>query len=439
MKAPIHAAMRAVAMTLAMLASACPSAGARETGGVAVERRDANAGGALESRQILVTFIDERILRAPSGTPGRYYGGARDYQSSTWARRLSARIAADHGLSLVKEWPMLVLGVHCVVYEVPDAARLDDVLDGLRKDRRIDSAQRMNHFRVMHADPYRPLQKSLTLLDVEAAHRWSMGKGTTIAVIDSGVDRRHPDLMGQLAQDFDFTDSPAAEFDTDVHGTAVAGVIVAGGHNELGIIGVAPAAKVLPMKACWAVRAGAAEAVCNTFTLAQALETAIREGVDVLNLSLSGPADALLEALLQKAVERDVIVVLAQPATGGEEALAANMAQVFRVVATGEEGQVRNDYAVRAPGVDVLTTFPGARYDFISGSSFAAAHVSGVVALLRALAPNLPATRIAETLRGSSPGGTAVTVNACQAVARLRGGGDCAPPRAALVSRSPLP
>ncbi len=434
----MSAPTRIVMLAFVMLVVSCPSAAARDTRDDSGISTDADSQSAAEARQILVTFPDERIWRAPSGTPGRYYGGARDYKSSTWARRVSARIAEDHALLLVKEWPMLVLGVHCVVYAVPGAARLDEVLIRLRKDSRIDSAQQMNHFRVMSEDPYRPLQKSLTLLDVEAAHRWTMGKGTTIAVIDSGVDRQHPDLAGQLAQDFDFTDSPAAAFDTDVHGTAIAGVIVAGGHNDLGIIGVAPAAKVLPMKACWAVQVGGAEAVCNTFTLAQALETAVREGVDVLNLSLSGPSDALLEALLQKAVERNIIVVLAQPAIDGDEALAANMAQVFRVVATETEGQVRHDYAVRAPGVDVLTTFPGARYDFISGSSFAAAHVSGVVALLRSLDPDLPATRIADMLRGPSAGDTAVTVNACRAVARLRGAGECGTPSPdALASRFP--
>lgn len=413
------------ALAWTWLCATFPMASATEAG--------ANASSAASevdqtahSREILVTFVDAHIQRPPSGTPGRYYGGGSDYRSSTWARRISAGIARDHGLVLTKEWPMQVLGVHCVVYTVPGSAPLEPLLMELQRDERIDSAQPMNRFRVMHEDPYRPLQASLHRLNVDAAHRWSTGKGVTIAVIDSGIDRHHPDLAGQLEPAHDFTGATPTQFDTDVHGTAVAGVIAANGNNDRGIIGVAPAARLIPLKACWAENANDAGAICDTFTLAQALEAAIREGTDIINLSLTGPADPLLEALLQKAIERNIIVVIAQPGTGDlESSLAAAIDAVIHVRTVGGNRRLAGGFAVTAPGEDVLTTFPGGRYDFISGSSFAAAHVSGVIALLRALQPTLTAARIEGVLQGSANDGAPAAVNACEALARLRGEGEC--------------
>lgn len=401
------------------------------------------------SRQILVIYEDTHIGRVPVGSPGRYYGGGRDYQSSSWARRLSTSLAVDHGLTLLREWPMQSLGKHCVVYQVPEGPSVEAVLLHLQQDRRVDQVQRMNVFQVLSGDstePYRPLQQALDQLDVEEAHHWSTGEGVVIAVIDTGVDRQHPDLHSQLLAGGDYTQARTGDFDTDVHGTAVAGVIVARGDNQQGIIGVAPSARLLPLKACWARHPGDRAAVCNSFTLAMALEAAIQTGADVLNISLSGPSDPLLNALISQAIARDMVVVMAEPGRESEAeagSLAAGVPHVLRVQASAANGsrEARSTLTtavegpVSAPGSNVLTTFPGARYDFISGSSFAAAHVTGVVALLRALHPELDALQTEAILLRSDPQGLIPVVNACRAVRQLVDGGVCHPASKDLGTR----
>jgi hypothetical protein len=141
---------------------------------------------------------------------------------------------------------------------------------------------------------------------------------------------------------------------------------------------------------------------------------------------LTGLADPLLEALLLKAIERNIVVVIMQPQDGDLDAsLAAAIDAVIHVRITAADHRQSGGFSVTAPGEDVLTTFPGGRYDFISGSSFAAAHVSGVIALLRALQPSLPPSRIETVLQGSADDDTPAAVNACEALARLRGEGEC--------------
>ena len=96
-----------------------------------------------------------------------------------------------------------------------------------------------------------------------------------VAIIDTGIDFNHPDLAGQIVARRNFVDSDDAAFRLDRHGTAVAGVIAALADNHLGIVGIAPDSRLIALKACWQARATLAAATCNSFTLAQALQSAI--------------------------------------------------------------------------------------------------------------------------------------------------------------------
>jgi subtilisin family serine protease len=166
-------------------------------------------------------------------------------------------------------------------------------------------------------------------------------------------------------------------------------VIGARADDGIGIYGIAPDADLLAVKACWHRQPGTAEAWCSSWTLAKAIDFAIVERVRVLNLSLSGPPDPLLRRLIVKAVEEQGITVVAAVMEQGDPALSfpSSLSTVIAVVASDSQGNVRahagkHPALLAAPGIEVLTTVPNGAYDFLSGSSFATAHVSGIVALL---------------------------------------------------------
>ena len=245
----------------------------------------------------------------------------------------------------------------------------------------------------------------------------SLGRGVDVALVDTGVDVAHPDLKGRIRRAHNLVDDNAVAFNQDRHGTEVAGVIAAVGGNHLGIVGVAPQAKLSVYKACWHA-AGTGVARCNTFTLAKALAALSDTDIRIINLSLGGPSDLLLEQLLQVLLEQDRIVVVAMPPNGRVEGFPAATSGVI-VVGSAKESEAPAG-VMTAPGKDILTTEPNGRYDFASGSSLAAAHVSGIAALLLSLSPDIDVRSVGAILRRSSaiPGGSR-QVNAAAAIAAL--------------------
>ena len=128
-------------------------------------------------------------------------------------------------------------------------------------------------------------------------HGLATGRGTTIAIIDSKIETGHPDLSGQFAANRDFlANGPAA---AESHGTGVAGIIAAKADNGMGVVGIAPDARLMALRACSErPRGGGAAAACDSLTLAKALHFALEHSADVINMSLSGPADPLLASLI---------------------------------------------------------------------------------------------------------------------------------------------
>ena len=141
------------------------------------------------------------------------------------------------------------------------------------------------------------------------AHRLSQGAAVRIAVIDTGVDYRHPDLRGRVIARLDFVGRRSDDFTADRHGTQVAGVIAATADGGQGVLGIAPESRLIVLKACWPLQQDAAEAACDSFTLAQALEAAIAAHADVVNLSLAGPPDPLLARLIEYGMRQGIIYV----------------------------------------------------------------------------------------------------------------------------------
>ena len=365
---------------------------------------------------LLITVANDPGAVAAVGSTPRAYGAAAGYVVSAAALQTVATIAHEYGMKAVASWPIATLAVHCVVFRRPDNRPLADLLEALAKDPRVQLAQALQSFNTLtsYNDTYASLQSSLEVLGIEQAHKISRGSGVKLVLIDTGVDTSHPDLVRQRIAVRNFVDNDEAKFAADLHGTEVAGVIAAQANNHIGIVGVAPAVKMTAMKACWQTSPGA-HAVCNSFTLAQALAAAVNGGADIVNLSLTGPPDPLLGALLQWGVSRGVIFIAAVPMSGRAEGFPSALPGVIsvdRLGATAGDARV-----LHAPGTQILTLTPGGHYDFASGSSIAAAHVSGVAALLMAHR-KLTMPQVRALLAGSVSAAQG-SVNACAALRTL--------------------
>lgn len=214
-------------------------------------------------------------------------------------------------------------------------------------------------------------------------------------------------------------DDNASTFNRDSHGTEVAGVIAANADNHQGIVGIAPKAVLSVYKACWYPPAPNAGARCNSFTLAKALAGIIDTDARIVNLSLGGPTDPLLNMLLAKLLSQGRIVITAMPPNGVVDGFPDSAPGVIVVRVSGASAAPPG--VLSAPGNDILTTQPGGGYDFTSGSSMAAAHVTGIAALLLSLAPKLDANAVHDLLlRSSKVSSGSLQVNAASAVSALR-------------------
>jgi hypothetical protein len=390
--------------------------------GCAVAAGPAVQPGSAEQR-ILV------MVRLPPGhyRPGEGYGSGYDAQAGHEARRrIASEVASAHALLVESEWPMPSLGVDCFLMKAPPDRPLQALLDELAKDSRTAWAQPLHAFHSLaHNDPLFSLQPAAASWHLAEVHAVATGRNVSIAQLDTGVEVAHPDLAGQISIAENFVD--ATPYAPEAHGTAVAGIIAARADNGVGIAGIAPGARLMALRACWQVGTTAA---CNSFTLAKAFQFALERGATVINLSVTGPEDRLLHLLVDAAMERGVTVVGAvDPATAGG-GFPASHPGVIPVSSEGSRDAGDPAETVSAPGRDVPTTLPIDRWGFVDGTSFAAAHVSGLVALLQQIDPSLGAGRMRVLLHGSlgadsGAGNTGQGIDVCAVINRAAGTCSC--------------
>lgn len=264
------------------------------------------------------------------------------------------------------------------------------------------------------------------LNSINAPESWAQGykgAGVVVAVVDTGVDINHPDLMSQLwvnadeiagngidddhngyvddTSGWDFANGDNNPDDQNGHGTHVAGSIAAD-DNGFGATGVAPDAKIMPVRVLDSSGSGTAAAV------AAGIRYAANNGADIINLSLGGALSSVIQSAIQYALSRDVLVV---SAAGNESASApsyparfsAAMANVISVGAYSSSGtlasfsnRVGSSGAVQvdAPGVGVYSTYMDGRYGTLSGTSMATPQVAGLAALALSANPSLTASQL---------------------------------------------
>jgi subtilisin family serine protease len=382
--------------------------------------------------QFIVVAVANPVTGRPAAVGGTAhgYGSSTNYRVSATATALIRELARKHSLTLVSEWPIEQLQMHCVLFRIPPGTTRAAILEKLNLDKRVLIAQPLNEFESASSldDPYARLQSNVGALDVAEAHAFSRGAGIRVAIIDTGIDTQHPDLAGRTLLTRNYIDNDTALFRNDRHGTQVAGLIAAAANNGIGIVGVAPDVKLMAYKACWQASASTAGR-CNSFTLAQALADALLAKAQVINLSLVGPSDPLLEALIAKAVEGGIIVVGAV----SDDPRLGFPARLPRVLAVAEAENTRTNGIdiLRAPARDIVTLVPNGHYDFASGSSLATAQITGVVALLLARNQKLGVDKLRRLLEQSTEKhdttrGPFLSVNACAALAQVVRGAVCA-------------
>lgn len=411
--------MRSTRISVLVLLCLCVAACAR------MDRPEISVDSDSLERQVLVLLH----LPPPHFRPDASYTGSYDRGAGRDARRqIAERVATRYGLKIIDGWPVTALGVDCFVMEAPGNVALAQIVEKLSLDPVVESAQAMQLFRVLaYNDPLYPLQPSAKRWHLDELHKITTGTRVRVAEIDTGVDVDHPDLTGRVAVARNFVDGrrDVAEW----HGTAIAGIIVARANDGVGIAGIAPEAKFLALRACWQTAAsGDAVAFCSSFTLAKALQFALDENVQVINMSLGGPRDRLLERLIDIALSRGITIVVAADPKLGNGGFPASHRGVIAVA--GDDGHDVAGDILLAPGRDIPTTMAGQKWGFVTGSSFAAAHVTGLVALLRELAPDLRPDQLRETLAPRALRGTSddrrVIVDACEAIKKAAGTCACA-------------
>ncbi|MEJ2228767.1 MAG: S8 family serine peptidase [Alphaproteobacteria bacterium] len=240
--------------------------------------------------------------------------------------------------------------------------------------------------------PLADAQYALKKLHVPEALKLARGKGVVVAVIDSAVDTTHPELRGANIEVLDAMAQGDNVFQPDDHGTAITGVIASRGELR----GLAPDAKIIAVRA-FAPEIPNAPPVTTSLALASAVNQAFAKGARVFNMSFAGPRDPLLIQMIDEFYAEGAVFLAAAGNNGPKAppAFPAAHDKVIAITATDAKDGLyayanRGKYiSVAAPGVDILVPVTANGYDFLSGTSFAVAHVSGIVALMMEHDPNL--------------------------------------------------
>lgn len=272
-------------------------------------------------------------------------------------------------------------------------------------------------------DPYFPYQWNLHKIEAPCAWDFARGAGATIAVIDTGVQSNHPDLVGKVINGYDFVDDDWVPQDGNGHGTFVAGIAAAQTNNGIGIAAVAPQANILAIR----VLNNSGSGTLND--IADGIRFAVDNGAEVINLSLGGTyGSTTLQQAVDYAWSRGAVIVAAAGNSGNTQPhYPAYYPNVISVASTDRNDNIsyfstRGAWVdIAAPGSDIYSTYINNTYHSLSGTSMAAPHVSGVAAILASQGRNNVQIRAAIKNSADRISGTGTywahgRLNACKAV-----------------------
>jgi len=346
-----------------------------------------------------------RARRAPSGAPAANERRlvpdevVVEIANSVSAQQIEA-LQRRHRLTRLETQTFQLSGTTLMRWRIPDRRSVGSVVRALQAERVVTSVQ-PNYLFTLQGEGQAvtegdPAQYELAKLHLPQAHAMAKGDNVPVAVIDSGVDAQHPELAGAVSQSYDALSSP---FSPHKHGTAIAGLIAA--HGKL--MGAAPAAHLLAIRAFDGAGAGAEG---TTFNILKGLDWATANGARVINMSFAGPSDPAIHRSLAAAHKKGIVLVAAAGNAGPQSPplYPAADPNVIAVTATDADDKLfaqanRGRYvALAAPGAQILVAIPDDKYEVSSGTSYSAAEVSGIVALILERQPNLSPDRVRDIL-----------------------------------------
>ncbi|WP_027550452.1 S8 family serine peptidase [Bradyrhizobium sp. Cp5.3] len=294
-------------------------------------------------------------------------------------------LARRHGLRRVASENFPLIGATVGLFRIADGRPYDTVRREFAADGSVRSLQPNYRYllqdqKVAAPTEGDPAQYALAKLRLPQAHALVHGANVTVAVIDSGIDAKHPELANSIADNFDALGSSEGPH---VHGTGIAGAIVAHGR----LMGSAPEARIIAIRAFGGTTGGAES---SSYIILRSLNYAAEHGAQIVNMSFAGPKDAVIERAIAATAARGLVLIAAAGNAGAKSPPlypAANP-NVIAVSATDQQDKLftasnRGNYiALAAPGVDIFLPAPDGKYQMTSGTSFSAAYVSGVAALL---------------------------------------------------------
>lgn len=345
--------------------------------------------------QLLITFTEDQANQTL--LPG---GSARAYRAGAWEVpiTLSATLNSlerNFGLQRQKIWWMDSLNVYCAVFAVENTDDMEVLVKHLKAEKKIKDVQVMNQFVVMSSpgpsvvynDPHWQLQYGKFAQALSSLHEFSRGQSVRVGIIDTLSDQQHPDLQNQIAKQVNYV-APTGNKVPPArarHGTAMSGIIAAKGNNKTGLVGLAPEAEVFVYAACDSD--GEAIARCNSFNVLQALEQAIKDKVQILNLSIAGPYDNLVEQVIDVANRQGMVILAAINIHKPQHSFPASLDGVIGVAEFSpfldQERDLFGDWLLRS---EKLSTLSGGGYQYFYGSSISTASMSGIAALYRSQA-----------------------------------------------------
>ncbi|MGK5509194.1 S8 family peptidase [Brevibacillus formosus] len=252
---------------------------------------------------------------------------------------------------------------------------------------------------------YKEYQWNLPLIGMEQS--WDVSEGSSdviVAVVDTGVDMKHPEFAGKLVKGYNVLDGSHKPEDDNGHGTHVSGVIAAKTNNRDGIAGMSWNSKIMPVKAIGADGSGSA------VDIAQGIYWATDNGADVINLSVGNyTSSAALREACRYAFERNVVLVAASGNDASDQPSFPAAYDEVLAVAAVDHRKERADFSnfgdyvdVAAPGVDIPSTYIYSDYASLSGTSMACPHVAALASLIRSIHPDMNTRDVMNLIRHSA-------------------------------------
>ena len=313
-------------------------------------------------------------------------------------------LRSRHRLVRMESQSFQLSGTTLFRWRIPDRRSVTAVVRELERDRLVASVQ-PNYLFVAQDDTAKPpgegdpAQYALAKLHLPQAHALAQGNDVRVAVIDSGIDLQNAELAGSIAESFDALPGPMVPHK---HGTAIASLIAA--HGKL--MGVAPGAKILAVRAFDGDSNGAKG---TTFNILKALDWAAANSARIINMSFAGPSDPAMRRSLEAAHKKGIVLIAAAGNAGPKSPplFPAADANVIAVSATDADDKLlpvsnRGPHiAISAPGAQILVAIPDG-YEMSSGTSYSAAEVSGIAALMLQHDPSLTPDRLRAILQSTA-------------------------------------